>query len=79
MHASLQFTAETYGAQVLGIRPDDVMFSAAKAFHAYGLGNCMTFPMAVGASAVFLSGRPGGVGVGIEATGHTHWFEAMRA
>ena len=58
VHSSLQFTAETYGMQVLGIRPDDVMFSAAKAFHAYGLGNCLTFPMSVGASAVFLPGRP---------------------
>ena len=58
VHGSLRFTAETYGAQVLGITPDDVMFSAAKAFHAYGLGNCMTFPMSVGASSVFLPGRP---------------------
>jgi 4-hydroxybenzoate-CoA ligase len=58
VHGSLRFTAETYGNQVLGISPDDVMFSAAKAFHAYGLGNSLTFPMAVGASSVFLPGRP---------------------
>ncbi len=58
VHASLRFTAETYGMQVLDIQADDIMFSAAKAFHAYGLGNCMTFPMAVGASAVFLPTRP---------------------
>jgi 4-hydroxybenzoate-CoA ligase len=58
VHSSLQVTAETYGAQVLGIRPDDVMFSAAKAFHAYGLGNSLTFPMSVGASSIFLPGRP---------------------
>lgn len=58
VHGSLQFTAETYGTQVLGIGPDDVVFSAAKAFHAYGLGNSLTFPMAVGASSVFLPGRP---------------------
>ena len=58
IHSSLRFTAETYGARVLGIGPDDVMFSAAKAFHAYGLGNSLTFPMSVGASSVFLPGRP---------------------
>ena len=58
VHSRLRFTAETYGAQVLGIQPDDVMFSAAKAFHAYGLGNSLTFPMSVGASAVFLPDRP---------------------
>ena len=58
VHGSLRATAETYGAQVLGMQPDDVMFSAAKLFHAYGLGNGMTFPMAVGASTVLLAGRP---------------------
>jgi 4-hydroxybenzoate-CoA ligase len=58
VHGSLRATADTYGAQVLGIAADDVMFSAAKAFHAYGLGNAMTFPMAVGACTVFLPGRP---------------------
>ncbi len=58
VHGSLQFTAETYGAKVLDIRPDDLMFSAAKAFHAYGLGNSLTFPMSVAAAAVFLPGRP---------------------
>ncbi len=58
VHAALWETAETYAARVLGIRADDVMFSVAKAFHAYGLGNSLTFPMAVGATAVFLPDRP---------------------
>ena len=58
VHGSLRATADTYGAQVLQIRADDVMFSVAKAFHAYGLGNSMTFPMSVGASAVLLPDRP---------------------
>jgi 4-hydroxybenzoate-CoA ligase len=58
VHSSLRATAETYGAQVLKITAGDVMFSIAKAFHAYGLGNSMTFPMAVGARAVLLPDRP---------------------
>jgi 4-hydroxybenzoate-CoA ligase len=58
VHSSLRFTADTYGAQVLGIRPDDIMFSAAKAFHAYGLGNSLTFPQSVAATTVFLPDRP---------------------
>ena len=58
VHASLRATADTFGAHVLGIRPDDVVFSAAKLFFAYGLGNSMTFPMSVGASSVLLAGRP---------------------
>jgi benzoate-CoA ligase len=52
------FCAETYGKQTLGIREDDVCFSAAKLFFAYGLGNGLYFPFAVGATAVYLSGRP---------------------
>jgi len=51
-HASLRCTADTYGSQVLGIRPDDVCYSAAKFFFAYGLGNTLTFPFSVGARAV---------------------------
>ena len=58
VHSSLRATAETYGTQVLGIAPDDLMFSAAKLFFAYGLGNSMTFPMAVGAASVLLPDRP---------------------
>ena len=58
VHGSLRATAETYGAQVLGIRPDDLVFSAAKLFFAYGLGNAMTFPMSVGAGAALLAARP---------------------
>ena len=57
-HASLKATADAYGSQVLGIAPDDVVFSAAKLFFAYGLGNAMTFPMSVGATTVLYAGRP---------------------
>ena len=43
---------------MLGINADDVCFSAAKLFFAYGLGNAMTFPMSVGATTVLLPDRP---------------------
>ena len=58
IHSSMRATADTYGAQVLGIREDDVVLSAAKFFFAYGLGNELTFPLAVGASSVIYTGRP---------------------
>lgn len=58
VHSAMQATAETYGVQVLGIREDDVIFSAAKFFFAYGLGNSMTFPLSVGATSVIFAGRP---------------------
>jgi len=53
-HGSIPVVCETYGTQVLGIRPDDRCLSAAKAFFAYGLGNSLLFPLSAGASAVLL-------------------------
>ncbi|HEY8360327.1 MAG TPA: benzoate-CoA ligase family protein, partial [Ramlibacter sp.] len=58
LHSHLVQTAELYGRAVLGIREDDVVYSAAKLFFAYGLGNALTFPMSVGATAVLLPLRP---------------------
>lgn len=58
LHSHLVQTAELYGRAVLGIRESDVVFSAAKLFFAYGLGNALTFPLSVGATAVLLPGRP---------------------
>ncbi len=58
LHSHLVQTAELYGRGVLGIREDDVVYSAAKLFFAYGLGNALTFPLSVGATAVLLPARP---------------------
>ena len=52
VHTSPMATAQLMGQGVVGIREADVVFSAAKLFFAYGLGNAMSFPMSVGASAV---------------------------
>ncbi|MBI2355042.1 MAG: benzoate-CoA ligase family protein [Deltaproteobacteria bacterium] len=52
------YVAETYGKKVLGMRRDDVCFSAAKLFFAYGLGNGLYMPFSVGATAVYLTERP---------------------
>jgi benzoate-CoA ligase family protein len=57
LHAHLQHTAVLYGERVLGIEPSDVVFSAAKLFFAYGLGNGMTFPFHAGATAVYMAER----------------------
>jgi benzoate-CoA ligase len=58
IHTSLIQTAQLYAVPVLGIKESDVVYSAAKLFFAYGLGNGLTFPMAVGATAMLLGGRP---------------------
>jgi 4-hydroxybenzoate-CoA ligase len=58
VHSNLMATAKLFGRGVLGIREDDVVHSAAKLFFAYGLGNAMTFPLSVGATAVLWPHRP---------------------
>jgi benzoate-CoA ligase family protein len=57
-HAALRFTDELYGKPYLGIGENDVCYSVAKLFFAYGLGNALTFPMAAGAVTVLLMQRP---------------------
>jgi benzoate-CoA ligase len=58
LHSHLIATADLYARPILGIRESDVVFSAAKLFFAYGLGNALTFPMAVGATAILMAERP---------------------
>ena len=58
LHQDLILTAELYARPVLGIAEGDVVFSAAKLFFAYGLGNGLTFPFSVGATAVLMAERP---------------------
>jgi len=58
LHSHLILTAELYAKPVLGIRESDVVFSAAKLFFAYGLGNALTFPLAVGATTILMAERP---------------------
>ena len=54
----MTYCVETYGKQVLGVREDDVCFSAAKLFFAYGLGNGLYFPFGAGATTVLMPMRP---------------------
>ena len=54
----MTYCTEYYAKPVLGIQENDITFSAAKLFFAYGLGNNLYFPFGVGASAVHFPGRP---------------------
>jgi 4-hydroxybenzoate-CoA ligase len=58
VHTTPLAAARLMGQGVIGIREDDVVFSAAKLFFSYGMGNAMAFPMSVGASTVLLPQRP---------------------
>jgi benzoate-CoA ligase len=56
--ASLRLTNELYAGPILGITENDLCYSVAKLFFAYGLGNAMTFPMSAGATTVLMDERP---------------------
>jgi benzoate-CoA ligase len=51
-------TVEGFGKDILQIRERDIAFSTTKLYHAYGMGNGMSFPYAVGASTVLMPGKP---------------------
>jgi benzoate-CoA ligase len=57
-HADLKLTDELYAGPILGIQENDICYSVAKLFFAYGLGNALTFPMSAGATTVLLEKRP---------------------
>jgi len=57
-HGNLYWTASLYARPVLGLSNQDICFSAAKLFFAYGLGNGLSFPLSVGATTVLMAERP---------------------
>ncbi len=58
VHSTPMFVARAAGQERIGIREKDIVFSAAKLFFSYGLGNAIFCPMSVGATSVFYPERP---------------------
>jgi benzoate-CoA ligase len=57
-HGNLYWTDVLYARNVLALQPSDIVFSAAKLFFAYGLGNALTFPLCAGATTILMAERP---------------------
>jgi benzoate-CoA ligase family protein len=76
LHRDLHHTCETYSRHVLGITAADVTLSTTKLFHAYGLGNSLSFPYCAGATTVLLQGRatPGAICSAVERFRPTLFF-----
>ena len=68
---NLYWTATLYAQPVLGLTEADTVFSAAKLFFAYGLGNGLSFPLSVGAAVVLMAERPTPTAVFKRLTGAT--------
>ncbi|NBV62280.1 MAG: benzoate-CoA ligase family protein, partial [Rhodobacteraceae bacterium] len=58
LHHDPAYIQHSFGAHVLRLRADDICYSVPKAYFAYGFGNSLVFPFAVGATAVLMPGRP---------------------
>ncbi len=58
LHHDMAYSQMSFGAHVLRLSPDDVCFSVPKAYFAYGFGNSLLFPFAVGATTVLMPGQP---------------------
>jgi benzoate-CoA ligase len=58
LQTSLMQTAKLFAQNILGLNEHDIVYSAAKLFFAYGLGNSLSFPMSVGATTILHAGRP---------------------
>ena len=56
-HGDIGATVDQYARNILEISADDTCYSTTKLFHAYGLGNGLTFPLSVGACAGLVKGR----------------------
>jgi benzoate-CoA ligase family protein len=56
-HGDISVTVDQYARNILRIDERDVCYSTTKLFHAYGLGNGLSFPLSVGATAGLVKGR----------------------
>ncbi|MBV9416186.1 MAG: benzoate-CoA ligase family protein [Solirubrobacterales bacterium] len=56
-HADIAVTVENYARNILRIDERDICYSTTKLFHAYGLGNSLSFPLSVGARSTMVKGR----------------------
>lgn len=58
LHHDMIVEADLYAKDTIGLQEDDLSFSVAKLFFAYGLGNGLYFPLRLGGTTVLLSDRP---------------------
>ncbi|WP_312038106.1 benzoate-CoA ligase family protein [Pelotomaculum terephthalicicum] len=54
----MSYSAEYYGKGILSINENDITYSVARLFFAYGLGNALFFPFYVGGATILSPDRP---------------------
>lgn len=58
LHHDMAYTEASFGRQVLKLTSEDICFSVPKIYFAYGFGNSITFPFAIGATTLLMPGQP---------------------
>lgn len=58
LHHDMLFCIAPFAEHVLGLRPDDRLFSVPRLFFSYGLGSCVYLPFWAGASTLLVAERP---------------------
>lgn len=58
LHHDPAFIQAAYGTQMLRLNSDDICYSVPKAYFAYGFGNSLVFPFAIGATTLLVPGQP---------------------
>jgi len=58
LHHDVAYINQSYGDHVLKLRESDICYSVPKAYFAYGFGNSLVFPVAVGATTLLVPGQP---------------------
>ncbi len=57
LHHDMLYCADLYARNILEITERDIVYSVAKLYFAYGLGNALYFPFRVGGTTVLFPGR----------------------
>ncbi len=58
LHHDMAYIQKSFGAHVLKLSPNDICYSVPKAYFAYGFGNSLVFPFAIGATTLMMPGQP---------------------
>jgi benzoate-CoA ligase family protein len=58
LHHDMAYVQASFGAHVLKLRSDDIVYSVPKMYFAYGFGNSIIFPFSVGATSLLVPGQP---------------------
>jgi benzoate-CoA ligase family protein len=58
LHHDMAYVQASFGENILRLNADDICYSVPKSYFAYGFGNSLIFPLAIGATVLLMPGQP---------------------